>query len=60
MFKKTVSSVIEDISSKIGDLRDLAEKHHNQHVTAVSQAEVHGNLRDRATRIASKFEELLK
>lgn len=67
MFKKTVDSVISDISKKISQLRDVAEEHHvlvGKHLEIASgaqvQANIHAGNRERATRIATKFEELLK
>lgn len=64
--KKTIDSVIGDLSTKVGHLRELAEVHHSTAQTHLSQAQshedqatVHAMERDRATRIAAKFEELL-
>jgi len=66
-FKDTIDSVIADIHSKIAKLRELAEEHHNKadghsqsaadHTAAAAD---HVEKRDWATRIAAKFEELLK
>lgn len=67
MFTTTINSVLSDISYKIGQLRELAEKHDQvaaQHTEKAQyhndQHQVHVGSRDRATRIAIKFEELLK
>lgn len=67
MFKDTIDSVIADISSKVGKLRVLAEVHSKQSEGHTKSAADHTSLaalyaenRDRATRIAIKFEELLK
>lgn len=67
MFKETVDSVLSDLSRKVGQLRDLAEKHNtrsDQYWESVSTfqrlAGKEAQDRDRATRIAEKFEELLK
>lgn len=65
--KSTISSVLSDITDKIGKLRDLAEQHHNLaqvHLLEVTKHEdlatEHAADRDRATRIAGNFETLLK
>lgn len=67
MFKTSIDSVISDISSKIGKLRDLAEKHASDVASHREEQTKHGALaqfyideQDRATRIATKLEELFK
>jgi len=67
MFKTTIDSIISDISGKVGKLRELAEQHNGKAEGHVKSAADHTSLavhyteqRDRATRIAIKFEELLK
>lgn len=67
MFKQSIDKILGDISKKIGQLRDLAEVHaaeaeYHYEVAKVNHelSAVKINLRDRATRIAEKFEELLK
>lgn len=67
MFKATIDSVLGDISKKIGQLRDLAEVHaakaefHQQEALTHNELNrLQSQLRERATRVAEKFEELLK
>ena len=67
MFKTSIEKILGDISRKIGELRNLAEVHAAEAEYHKELAVVHaGNakakeyLRDRATRVAEKFEELLK
>ena len=67
MFKTTIESIISDIAGKVGRLRELAEEHNNTAEGHVKSAADHTSLaahyteqRDWATRIATKFEELLK
>lgn len=66
MFNSTIDSVIADIASKVNQLGDLADKHHfnaQNHLDLVEhhtqQAGIEKDNRDRALRIAQKFEELL-
>lgn len=65
--KQSIDKILGDISKKIGQLRDVAEQHakatvaHEQEVVRHSNiAADYAKLRDRATRVAEKFEELLK
>lgn len=67
MFKTTIDSLVSDIGTKISKLRVLAGEHHNRHIIHNEEVAVHtelasqqANLRDRAIRIADKFEDLLK
>lgn len=67
MFKTTVDSVLSSMSKKISQLRVLSGEHHNQYLVHVEESIRHADLsqehlvtRDRAARIADKFEELLK
>ena len=66
-FKTTIDTVLSDITKKIGQLRELAEKHSlkaEAHTASVEAHKIWATLeteaRDKATRIASKFEDLLK
>lgn len=65
--KKTIDSVLESITSKVKDLNDLVAHHHNTAQLHLIEAQAHEDEaaehtsnRDRARRIADKFEELLK
>lgn len=66
MFKTTIDSLVSDIGSKISKLRVLAGEHHNLHLVHTEESVRHAEIakgqvesRDRAVRIADKFEELL-
>lgn len=65
--KATIDSLVSDIGIKISKLRVLAGEHHNLHLVHVEESVRHSDIaseailqRDRAIRIADKFEELLK
>ena len=67
MFKQDIDKILGGISRKIEQLRNLAEVHaaeaefhrERQNIHAIYQRDKE-LLRDRATRVAEKFEELLK
>lgn len=67
MFNSTVDSILSSITNKITKLRVLAGEHHNSSLIHVEESIRHQDIaneeivqRDRAIRIADKFEELLK
>jgi hypothetical protein len=67
VFKTTIESVISDITTKIDKLRRLAAEHHQTHLIHIEESIRHTDVandqalkRDKAFRIADKFDELLK
>jgi hypothetical protein len=60
MFKKTVDSVLADLTKKVQLLHDLAEDHYQKNTVHRVLAEYHIGLAEKAKRVAFKFEELLK
>lgn len=67
MFNTTIESVLSSITKKISQLRTLSSEHHNNHLIHVEESIRHTDVaaqeafnRDKASRIADKFEELLR